>query len=236
LLHITLFFLVIYTILAIKKLQKSKDTSHLFLLLCTWSLIPYASVVAHPDHALPLFLTLTLAVGYTACNGRFAILRTTILTYLILQCIFQPHRFSLANPLYTSYTQRVKQSLANCSLTVSNLSYKSMFVGRETYDWYLYSHAMLYLISPNTPPATRYISDEPGLQNTCKDGARLAQDLTQSYKPILTFIDQSPRSHPFAEFTHKNCKKVEEWLQQRPYSPIGACTHENVKFDIRLYH
>jgi hypothetical protein len=217
---------------------RKKDVALLFISLSSVILIPYASAITHPDHAIPLLVTIFFVLWCTPTRTllrKFAVVISVL--YFLMQFVFGAHRHALLPQLPNkTYLVQISDKIAECKKAVSTLQYRSLFVGRTDYSFYYYNHAMLYLINPTVPPATRYISDEPGLQNTCEDGSRIQRDLENAPKPLLAFIDtRSQKRSPNAYMHMKSCKKIEQWLSRRPSRSFGTCTHMGTPFTIQIY-
>jgi hypothetical protein len=78
---------------------------------------------------------------------------------------------------------------------------KSIFVGNVTYDSFVLNFPLLYLNYLYLKPATKYISDEPGLQNTCSIQNEIISDINEAPKPTIFFINKT-------FITDKNNKNV----------------------------
>jgi hypothetical protein len=130
----------------------------------------------------------------------------------------------------------INNNINECKILTSNINLRSIFVGRKNYDRFSYNNAMLYFTYPNIKPATSFISDEPGLQNSCKYGKIIAHQLNKAEKPMLVFIDANnqPAENDLME-SMNSCNKIEEYLNSSQYLSKGYCSANKNTYEIRLY-
>lgn len=111
---------------------------------------------------------------------------------------------------------------------------KSVFIGRTSYDLYDYSNAYLYYLYRNLKPATAYISDEPGLQDSCIYGSVIKNELLSSVKPMLSFLSTNPQIG-FPNKKLSSCGKIEEFLKNNSFEILGNCSSYGFEYEVRLY-
>lgn len=212
--------------------QKRKHIIDLFLLLSPVIFLPYATGRADWPHALPLLSLIVLV--YICSSLQNVILKTGLGIVLLLYLV----KLLLPNTIeHVSAYKEVSQRIQACSTLVSQTQAKSIFVGRDQYDHYIFNTAALYLARPDLQPATPYISDEPGLQNSCLYGERIGQQLLGASKPMLSFIEQGEQpAEPNATRNMRSCGKIEEVVHTMPYDLIGTCEAYDQVFDVRLYN
>lgn len=213
-------------------IQKRKHIFDAFLLLSPVIFLPYATGRADWPHALPLLSLIVLV--YICSSLQNVLLKIGIGIMLLLYLV----KLLLPNTTeHASAYQVVNQQIQACASLVSQTQAKSLFVGRDQYDHYIYNTAALYLARPDLQPASPYISDEPGLQNSCLYGERISQQLLHAPKPMLSFIEQGEQpAEPNATRNMRSCGKIEEVVHTMPYVLIGTCEAYDQAFDVRLYN
>jgi hypothetical protein len=211
----------------------------LFLSVIPFFILSYALWRADQFHLFQFyyFVGLSFVVIYSIMS------RPKFLSFLMI-ILFLPayFYFSPVQPyLQTSKSfldSNLAQNLQDCKRSVSNLgNYHSLFVGRLSYSSFLMNVASLYLINTQVKPATAFISDEPGLQNSLRYGSIIADQLRKAPKPMLAFLEigqQSPESNK-TQFM-KSEGKIELELASNKYKTIGACQAYGHSFMIRLYN
>lgn len=121
--------------------------------------------------------------------------------------------------------------------TCANLNFenkpKSIFVGNAQYDSFFINFPLLYLNYFYLKPATKYISDEPGLQNECSIQDEIISDISKAPKPTIFFINKTLLIDKNNKNTYTNCKKTEEYIATNT-KIIGQCNLSEYNLDIRL--
>ena len=80
------------------------------------------------------------------------------------------------------------------------------------------------MIRPDLRPATPFISDEPGVQNSCTLGSRIATDLIRAPRPLILVLDTQPYSpEPNLTRTMTSCGKIEAAIAAMPAVVLGTC-------------
>ncbi len=235
--YFCVFILIFLSLLVIRRVLKDNKIGYIALLLMPVGILPYAIGRADSIHAFPLLTSTFFSVLIFAIIEKRAmpLLLTMVLYFALHQNLFvyNPFRFLEQSP---TYIDAVDYTLRDCRQATQNLRYTSLFVGRTNYSEYVYSHVMLYLMNPKVKPATKYISDEPGLQNTCEDGEVVAQELTVAKKPMLSLLEFKPQqTEANLSSSMVSCGYIEKWLTSTKYKRIGTCTHFGNEFEIRLY-
>jgi hypothetical protein len=141
------------------------------------------------------------------------------------------------NPVPNVMTDEMNVKSSDCIDIAKEIPATTMFVGRRSYEQFWVSNPSLYLQFLHLKPASSYISDEPGLQNSCEYGKKIADELAKAEKPMLTFLDfndQKPDSPAIHAMT--SCKMIEEYLYSSDYTEIGRCTSYDTEYMVRVYH
>lgn len=110
---------------------------------------------------------------------------------------------------------------------------KSIFVGNVTYDSFVLNFPLLYLNYLYLKPATKYISDEPGLQNTCSIQNEIISDINKAPKPTIFFINKTFITDKNNKNVYSNCGKIEEFLDAHT-KIIGQCNVSEYNLDVRI--
>jgi hypothetical protein len=126
--------------------------------------------------------------------------------------------------------QPLKNSCANL---VFKSKPKSIFVGNSQYDRFNINFPLLYLNYSHLKPATKYISDEPGLQNSCAIQDEIINDINLAPKPTIFFINNTLLTDKNNSVSYVNCKKIEEYLISNT-KIIGKCNLSDYNLDIRI--
>jgi hypothetical protein len=92
---------------------------------------------------------------------------------------------------------------------------------------------LLYLNYFYLKPATKYISDEPGLQNTCSIQNEIISDINKAPKPTIFFINKTFIPDKNNKNVYSNCGKIEEFLDAHT-KIIGQCNVSEYNLDVRI--
>lgn len=190
----------------------------------------------------PHFMAMWYAIGvaWILIGMWFNILKLNekviiILAFLPLSVWYIRHSGSLS-PIYNRAETIVSREINDCGNAIKGIAPKTIFVGRTSYENFLYNKASLYLLLPRIKPATAYITEEPGIHNSCKYGQIIVKDLSKAEKPMLAFLDldsDPPENKATAKMS--SCGLVEGYLKNTEYQKIGTCKSYNDLFEIRLY-
>ena len=165
-------------------------------------------------YSVPVFIDKYLARHF---NKLLFLIKFTSLILITSFIIFELKNTSLSN---------------SCSnFNVDNP--KSIFVGNAQYDRFTLNFPLLYLNYSYLKPATKYISDEPGLQNTCAIGDEIINDLVSAPKPTIFFINKTLITDKNNKVLYSNCGKIEEYIINHT-KIIGQCILSDYNLDVRL--
>lgn len=210
------------------------------LLVCApLAALPYALGRSDGVHIHPmLFLTgLSISIALLVWQEKRPLLLPLLLVLLIAPALwFLPIHSYNPDPVL-SMTRLLDDQLSDCRKKTEGLQYRSLFVGRTLYERYFANNISLYFLSPSIPPATRYFSDDPGLQSSCLYGERIAGELNRAPKPMLAFITDQPMDRYEENKTQgmKSCGKIEAFLASQSYRIIGMCQSYETSYEIRVY-
>lgn len=140
------------------------------------------------------------------------------------------------NPAPHAMEDEMRTKSQECINLAKGIKAKTIFIGRTSYEQFRVNNPSLYLQFLDLKPATKYISDEPGLQNSCHYGERIVNELRVAQKPLLVFLDPKDQEADSPAIQGmKSCDKIETFLEDEPYSEIGSCTSYNVEYMVRMY-
>lgn len=221
-----------------RKLSGGELWSALLVVALPLAFLPYAWMRADWTHFTPLFLTSVAAVSMLIGAKRLP----PAYLGLAIFCLLPTYSF-LKAPIPNSATfdgsglTRLAGELADCRRVLQeNVKARSVFVGRASYDLYILNIVALYLAAERLSPASRFIVEDPGLQSSCDYGGVIRNELLESPKPLLVFLDGAvQRAEPNATRTMSSCHKIEDFLQTAPFHDGGACRAFGVPFQVRLY-
>jgi hypothetical protein len=207
-------------------------------MLLPLSMLPYALGRADLTHQMPIFCLAVLMLlhifKHTADKNNTLVI--TAATSFLLFIPVLTYTTGLPDGIDEGPKAMAIYQRQCASLAKKAGDYKSVFVGRASYKHFIASNASLYLIDPSKPPATPFISDEPGLQNSCKYGGEIAGQLSGAPKPMLAFLELSPqfREDNLTE-RMSTCGKIERFLASAHYEDLGRCNCHGYVYAVLLY-
>jgi len=139
-------------------------------------------------------------------------------------------------PRYNHAQNVIDINIADCKNLVSKIYANSIFVGRIKYEKYLWNNEALYLTRTDIPPATSFITEEPGIHNSCKYGEKIMKELQNSKKPMLALLNKKQQEGE-NQFTNNmtSCGRIEYYLNENYYRALGNCVSYDSEFEVRLY-
>jgi hypothetical protein len=224
-------------------LVRRKETLGLYLRESMILALPFSSLfyaLYRPDRTHLGYLFFFLGVSTLLFDRSVLSLRKKIaLSFLILMPYFvyfipSTPAFPSENPALLS---DLSQQLGECRrLLPKSTQYRSIFVGRISYERFIVNSVALYLLAPQAKPATRYIIDDPGIQNSAYFAREIVHDLQRAKRPMLTFLEEGiqPPEQNATRFMHSS-HVIEEYLADAKFDRIGECQAFGKLFLIRLY-
>ena len=199
------------------------------LVLPCVALLPYAVTRADAFHFVALVPPVVTAalVGRTMWQSRPAkLLLALAIAIIIVPSAFRTLHYVVrtrAVPPTNFSLQRERAATAACNALVP-ANAKSLFVGQVRYDLYSTNLPIFYLLQPKLDPASPFIDDEPGLQNTCDMGARIGENIKGAKRPVVLILDTQPANvEPNAMRTMKSCGKIEAAIASLKPVTVGTC-------------
>ena len=192
------------------------------------SLLPYAFGRADYNHFLPLMLMLAGALGIAAIIWKETVSRTLcvlgllVVAWPLLRPVKNIPLLLAERPVCTKFERVLAQSTDDCISLIPSGT-RSLFVGQQSYDRFLVNFPILYLVRPDLRPATRFISDEPGLQTRCDRGEEIAADLARTPRPLILFLDLHQSDEPNLTRNMQSCGRIERTIQSFPTVDLGTC-------------
>lgn len=229
-------YLFIWLVLKVFSLKHRLDRMAIPL-LCAFPLIVLPYMLWRPDifHMLPQYFL----VGFLLLLIYLLYERTSHLLLLFIFLFIPIHTQFIPNLTYNDFSllRNMEAPIEECRRQIKDLStYKSMFVGRITYDQYLLNYLSFYFLDTRIKPATPFIADEPGIQNDCGWGEKIVKGLETAQKPMLAFLEQGlAPQEPNKTATMKSCKKIESYLGSRQYLDLGSCSIYYRNYSVRAY-
>lgn len=139
-------------------------------------------------------------------------------------------------PRYNHAQNILNQNLKDCKNLVNNTYAKSIFVGRTQYNKFLWNNEALYLIRTDIPPATSFITEEPGVHNSCSYGEDIKIELLDSAKPMLAILNKNEQDGENKLTKNMtSCGHIESFLNENNYEILGNCKSYDFDFEVRLY-
>jgi len=222
-----------FVMVSYKKMMTSVDKKH-FMFLLGFPLVYLPYLLGRTDwmHALPFVHVLALSLVLATAR----IERRTLYVALAF-LIFPLFRLLLPRSIQVNRSSTIiEEELASCRNMVHGIPANSVFVGRASYQRFLYNNAMLYFVRPELPPASAFISEEPGLQNSCKYGEIVAAQLKDAEKPMIAFIEMGEQvMERNKTATMASCNKIEDFLSIAEHYSIGSCSSYDKPYEIRIY-
>ncbi len=223
------YFLIFIYILFFAYLFRAKiDSKQIFFYCVGLSLIPPTFGRSDVGHFIPFYFSSFFLIyslpssteKYFNKNSDVILVSLKSLTIAILFC-FLYYEFS---------APRLKDT---CSRFHFESNAKSIFVGNAQYDNFFVNFPFLYLNYIHLKPATKFITDEPGLQNTCLIQDQIIEDINLAPKPTIFFINTSLILDKYNRNTYKSCRKIEEYIAVNS-ELIGQCRLSDYNLDVRV--
>lgn len=192
------------------------------------ALLPYAFGRADETHLLPLtmLVVVTSIVGFAFWPNKGA--RWLLLMAMVMNA--EPSLHTAIPAITTDSVQRADIQLerihkltARCTELFPHDA-RSIFVGQLSYHRFIVNAPVFYVLRADLRPATPFISDEPGLQNSCAFGSRIAADLLRAPRPLILALDTGPWDpEPNLTRSMTSCGKIEAAIAAMPTTIVGTC-------------
>lgn len=219
-------------------IQPRRTMCAVFLVVAPLCALPYALGRSDGGHIQPILFFTGLSLLLTMAIGKKKSVLFPVLFILIVLPVFWVFPAYVYRPYNLfSTSSLLNMTLKDCREKTENTYYRSMFVGRTLYERYFGNNLLLYFLNPSMHPATKYIFENPGLQSSCVYGERIAVELRQAPRPLLSFITDH-NSDGYEENKNrevKSCGKIEAYLAETPYRIVGTCVSYGIPYEIRLY-
>lgn len=208
----------------------------LFLIAAPIAMLPYALGRSDYAHFMPVagMAAGALLIGSVLWSGIK--IRIILLAMLVISFVPLTDSIRDLSPWLTARNSKgflwLQESSfkKNMEITTQECTHlippeaRSLFVGRSSYAHFIDSPMILYAAVPALRPATLYIAEDPGIQNACDYGARIAQQLDRAPRPMVAFLSTSPQwREPNATETMTSCNRIEKYLADSSPAPLGTC-------------
>ena len=201
-------------------------------ILLLLSLLPYTFGRISFHHTIPIWYLLIISYLFIPLKfNNFSIF--AIALSFIPFITFYKNNINNFIPRINYVQNYYSQNAIECE-AFSSVNAGSVFIGRTSYDYFDYSNAYLYYLYKHLRPATSYISDEPGIQDSCKYGEIINNQLATSKKPMLAFLATNDQTG-FLNNKLRSCGKIESYLSQIKYDILGNCSSYGLVYEVRLY-
>lgn len=201
--------LVFYLVVLVKSLNSEFNAPKVFFYLIGLCFVPYT--LSRPDisHFFPFIISSSMA---------FVLVLERKLDYSYLKIVNV-----VALVIAASYClfQNWHKAIDSCSRFPTQ-SYKSIFVGNNDYKNFVINFPIIYLNKISLKPATKYITDEPGLQNRCDIQKEMIADFLASSKPTVFYLNHSIIVDKNNSNLLSGCQLVHEYLLNKT-NKIGEC-------------
>lgn len=216
--------------IAAKRLSSATLGKAAVLLSGPVGLLPYGLHRADGIHFLPVSASLV-----SSLLGAWSIWESVSTRRLLTAALCLALLPNLNAAIAQAVTQRLVPMSGMVQADVQNLTRecsalipadaRSMFVGNKSYQHYLMNLPIFYLANSRLRPATSLISEEPGIQNSCSYGSRIADDLAHAPRPLAILIDQTPWSNEAnLSLNMQDCGKIQEQISKLSAIPVGYCS------------
>tara|TARA_B110001469_G_scaffold126651_1_gene144898 strand:- start:2881 stop:4332 length:1452 start_codon:yes stop_codon:yes gene_type:complete len=127
-----------------------------------------------------------------------------------------------------------KSHIKNTCNSFNNIknAYKSIFVGNSQYDNFNINYPYLYLQNLNLKPATKFISDEPGIQNDCARAEEIIRDIDAAPKPTIFYLNKTILKDKNNTNQYQNCGLLEKYFSTKT-KVIGYCEVNQSEIEVR---
>lgn len=208
-----------YLVVLLKNLNSQFNAPKVFFYLIGLCFVPYT--VSRPDisHFFPFIISSSMA---------FVLILEGKLDYSYLKIV---NVVALVIAASYSMFQNWHKAIDSCSRFPTE-GYKSIFVGNNDYANFVINFPTLYLKNIKLKPATKYISDEPGMQNNCGVQREMIVDFIKAKKPTIFFFNKTQMVDKNNNNSWTSCGLLEDYFDHNTQS-IGECYLSNYKLDVR---
>jgi hypothetical protein len=211
------------------------------------SVVPYALGRSDYAHFVPLcFLVIAvcLVTGFITKSRLTQLICIIMVVGLFLpltdklspvydSLIATDHLFDLGN---NEFNKNLKNLTEDCTHFIPDQT-KSIFIGRDNYQHFIINPIALYLARTDIRPATPFVTEDPGIQNTCDMGQRIADDIRRAAKPMIAFLASDYQwREPNATRFMTSCGRIEKVLADMPSQTLGTCSIGSHPMRVALYH
>jgi hypothetical protein len=193
------------------------------------ALLPYTFTRADFFHVLPLTVLVTMMslvalILWTSRAARWPLLLALALAAMPSLRIAVRYVASTRGTLQADIQLRHSHELTVGCTELFPPDARSLFIGQVSYKRFIANMPIFYLMRPDLRPATPFISDEPGVQNSCDLGSEIAADLIRATRPLVLVLDTEPwDAEPNLTLTMTSCGKIEDAMATMPALVLGTC-------------
>ncbi len=223
------YFLLFLYGLALKNiLTKTTITQREVFLSCSGLvMLPYC--IARPDyaHLIPFYISSIFLVLFflsSVKSNLYKRINIFINEYGFLVGVL------LTIILFSFVTWQLSKPIINTCSIKGN--YKTIFVGNKNYSEFVINAPLIYLNNLNLKPASRFISEDPGVQDTCKYSNLIVDELNRAEKPTIYFINTVSKKEIYNSNKLQSCGLIERYINQNT-TIIDSCKVGEYEFEVR---
>lgn len=194
--------------------------------------LPYG--LSRPDmaHLFPFFFTTSIYCA--VCFLRKYSLKFE-LSRLVL-CIFGL-LFIVVTILFSIPQKNTEKMVENCVglVKAKEIKPKTIFVGNASYEDVVINFPLFYLKNLDLPPATKYISDEPGIQNSCEVQKEMILEMNEAEKPIIFYLNASKIIDKNNLNKASSCNILEKFHENR-LKKVGECVVGKYQVEVKVLY
>ena len=218
--------ILIYLILGYFIIKEKFDNHKTFFYFLGLSLFIPSLSRSDVGHFLPFYVSsLFLIYSLPGFISSFYLKNKNLILYL-------NGIFCISVLLIFSLLTNKNQIKNTCNSFNKKNEYQSIFVGNSQYDNFNINYPYLYLENLNLKPATKYISDEPGIQNTCARAKEIMRDLDAAPKPTIFYLNKTILKDKNNINQYQNCGLLEKYFFTKT-KIIGYCEVNQSEIEVR---
>ena len=218
------YFLVLFNILILLLIMKNKIKKNIDLFIIFGALALFPQTIPRPGiyHFMPFYFTSSLLIFASFIKLKKI---TTYAFYLgFLSLIFL---------VFWAISGQGNIYGDTCSPFIRSKHANSIYVGGLTYKNYFVNYTYLYYQNYHTKPATKYISDEPGIQSNDFRSMEIVNELRDAPRPLIIFQALASFNNTEENYNFEHSDKIITYIDNN-FTHIGTCQVNNYLFNVKL--
>jgi len=225
--NIYFFLLAIYVLflpyLALKKVKRNK----IFFYCISLSLIPPTFFISDIGHFTAFYLS-----SFFLIFSFPEFITKNLYSYINKYAFFSKFIFFSFLLLFLVSELNAPKITNTCSNIFFEEKPKSIFVGNSQYDNFYVNFPLIYLNYLHLKPATKYIAEDPGIQNSCLFGNEIINDINLAPKPTIFLLNES-LLNVYNNRPLSNCRKIENYISSHT-KLINHCKISDFNIAVRI--